>query len=105
MKQYIDFFKNQKTTIEKSCSSLLNSYREKAFKNFQKLGLSTNLENCQHTDIATLLKENLKFHLDLSEPKINPHTIFHCNVPHLISCTQHFVVNGHYLEDYERKEN
>lgn len=104
MKRYIDFFKSQKTTIEKYCNFLLNSYRKKAFEKFQKLGFSTDLENYQHTDIIELLKENSGIYLDFSETKINPHTIFHCNVPHLISCIQHFVVNGYYL-DYEREKN
>lgn len=106
MRRYIDFFKTQKVTIERFCNSLLNSHREKALENFQHLGFPSNVEDhrCTNIDVATLLKENSRLYLDLSGKKINPNTTLYYNVPQLISCIQHFVINGYFLE-HERKKN
>jgi Fe-S cluster assembly protein SufD len=104
MKQYIDFFESQRHKIDESCVPLLNSFREKAFETFQRTGFPAyKSEDYQQTDVAGLLADNFGFYLNRSGVEINPHKVFHCNVPNLHSY-KHFVVNGHFYEE-ENKNN
>jgi Fe-S cluster assembly protein SufD len=99
MQQYIDFFKTYRQQIEKSCTPLLNNFREQAFATFQRTGFPASpSESYPHTDIAALLKDDLGFYLNRSAPDINPHKLFHCNVPNL-NALKHFVVNGHFCRE------
>jgi Fe-S cluster assembly protein SufD len=99
MQQYIDFFKSQRQKINESCGSLLNAPREKAFETFQQLGFPPyQSESYQQTDIAGLLKEDFGFYLNPSGKEINPHKVFHCNVPNL-NAHKRFMVNGHFYEE------
>jgi Fe-S cluster assembly protein SufD len=99
MQQYIDFFRTCRQQIEGSCAPLLNSFREEAFSVFQRTGFPAYpSEDYQHTDIAALLKEDLGFYLNHSGMEINPHKVFHCNVPNL-NAIKHFVINGHFHEE------
>jgi Fe-S cluster assembly protein SufD len=102
MKQYIDFFVSERQKINESCSSLLNSFREKAFETFQRTGFPAyQSEEYQYTDVACLLKDDLGFYLNLLNTGINPHKVFHCNVPNL-NAYKHFVVNGHFFQEPEK---
>ena len=102
MKQYIDFFISERQKIDESCPPLLNSFREKAFETFQRNGFPTyQSEDYQYTDVAGLLKDDLGFYLNLLNPGINPHKVFHCNVPNLNSY-KYFVVNGHFFQEPEK---
>jgi len=104
MKQYIDFFNNYRKEIDKGCSPLLNSYREKAFETFQRTGFPVyKSEDYQHIHVADLLKEDYGFYLNRSGININPHKVFHCDVPNLNS-HKHFVVNGHFYDDEAKKK-
>jgi len=99
MKQYINFFNNNRQKIDASCASLLNSYRNPALKVFERSGFPAHpSEDYPHTDIARLLMPDFGFYLDYQGAKINPHRVFHCNVPNL-GTYKHFVVNGHCYED------
>jgi Fe-S cluster assembly protein SufD len=99
MEQYIDFFKSQRQKIDESCAPLLNSFREKAFETFQRTGFPAyKSEDYQQTDIAGLLKDDFGFYLNHSGAEIDPHKVFHCNVPNLNSY-KHFVVNGYFYEE------
>jgi len=101
MKQYIDFFVSERQKIDEFCSPLLNSYREQAFETFQRMGFPNyQSENYQHTNIASLLKDDFGFYLNLLRSGINPHKVFHCNVPNLDSY-KFFVVNGHFFQESE----
>ena len=104
MKQYIDFFKSQREKIDKSCTPLLNAYRDKALETFERLGFPVyQSENYQQTDISQLLEPDFGFYLDYAGQEINPYEIFHCNVPNL-SSSMHFVVNGHFYKKEEKKD-
>ena len=102
MKQYIDFFISERQKIDETCSPLLNSFREKAFETFQRTNFpSYKSENYQYTDVATLLKDDFGFYLNLLNTGINPHKVFYCNVPNL-NAYKHFVVNGHFFRETEK---
>ena len=102
MKQYIDFFISERQKIDESCSPLLNAFREKAFETFQQTGFPVyQSEDYRYTDIASLLKDDLGFYLNLLKPGINPHKVFFCNVPNL-DAYKYFVVNGHFFQEPEK---
>jgi Fe-S cluster assembly protein SufD len=104
MEQYIDFFNTYRKEIDEGCSPLLNSFREKAFETFQRIGFPAyKSENYQHIDMADLLKEDFGFYLNRSGININPRMVFHCDVPNLNS-HKHFVVNGHFYDDEAKKD-
>ncbi|GHT55048.1 Fe-S cluster assembly protein SufD [Bacteroidia bacterium] len=104
MQQYIDFFNSYRKEIDAGCAPLLNSFREKAFETFQQIGFPAyKSEDYQHINIIDLLKEDFGFYLNRSGININPHRVFHCDVPHLNS-HKHFVVNGHFCEDETQKD-
>jgi Fe-S cluster assembly protein SufD len=99
MQQYIDFYHAQRDKITQSCTPLLNSYREKAAETFGQLGFPAyRSEDYQHTDIARLLAPDFGFYLNYAGPVMNPHHVFHCNVPN-VSSYKHFVVNGHFYQE------
>jgi Fe-S cluster assembly protein SufD len=101
---YIDFFKTYRQKIDESCNPLLNSFREKAFEIFQRTGFPVyKSEDYQQIDITALLKDDFGFYLNHSCPEINPHQVFHCNVPNLNSF-KHFIVNGHFYEEENKKD-
>ena len=102
MKQYIDFFISERQKIDESCSPLLNSFREKAFETFERTGFPAyQSEEYKYTDVAGLLKDDLGFYLNLLNSGIDPHQVFHCNVPNLNSY-KYFVVNGHFFQEQEK---
>jgi Fe-S cluster assembly protein SufD len=99
MKQYIDFFNSCRKEIDEGCSPLLNSFREKAFEAFQRIGFPAyKSENYQHINIPGLLKEDFGYYLNRRGVNINPHRVFHCDIPNLNS-HKHFVVNGHFYDE------
>ena len=101
MKQYIDFFVSERQKIDESCSPLLNSFRGKAFESFRQTGFPAyKSEDYQYTDVAGLLKDDFGFYLNLMNTGINPHNVFHCNVPNL-NAYKYFVVNGHFFREPE----
>lgn len=104
MKQYIDFFNSYRKEIDAGCTSLLNSFREKAFETFQQIGFPAyKSEDYQHINIPDLLKEDFGFYLNRSGININPHKVFHCDVLNLNS-HKHFAVNGHFCDDEAQKD-
>ncbi|MDR2621512.1 MAG: Fe-S cluster assembly protein SufD [Dysgonamonadaceae bacterium] len=104
MEQYIDFFNSCRKEIDEGCSPLLNSFRERAFETFRRMGLPAyKSEDYQHIDMAGLLKKDFGFYLNRSSININPHKVFHCDVPNLNS-HKHFVVNGHFVDDETQKD-
>ncbi|MDR2683102.1 MAG: Fe-S cluster assembly protein SufD [Dysgonamonadaceae bacterium] len=99
MKQYIHFFQTNRQKIDQSCAPLLNASRDAALSRWEEQGFPPCLsEDYRHTDIARLLAPDFGFYLDYPGPAINPHRVFHCNVPNLGS-HKHFVVNGHCYEE------
>ncbi|MDR2691502.1 MAG: SufD family Fe-S cluster assembly protein, partial [Dysgonamonadaceae bacterium] len=99
MGQYIDFFNAYREQIDEGCAPLLNSFRERAFETFRQAGFPA----CRKVDMAGLLTEDFGFYLNRSGININPHRVFHCDVPNLNS-HKHFIVNGHFV-DYEAPED
>lgn len=102
MKQYIDFFKNQRQKIDASCNSLLNTFRDNALAKFEEESFPTyKSEDYQHIDIQELLEPDFGFYLDYKGEEIDPKRIFHCNIPNL-SSNLHFIINGHYYEEEDK---
>jgi Fe-S cluster assembly protein SufD len=94
MKQYIDFFQDNRQKVDASCAPLLNAHRELALKTLEAQGLpSGRSEGYRHTDVARLLEPDFGFYLDPKEPEIHPHQIFRCNIQDF-SSHKHFVING-----------
>ena len=103
MKQYIDFFISERQKIDESYSPLLNSFREKAFDVFRRTGFPAyQSEDYQYTDVAGLLKDDFGFYLNILKTGLDPHKVFHCNVPNLNSY-KYFVVNGHFFHETEKE--
>lgn len=101
MQQYIDFFQENRSKIDESCAPLVNEARGKAFEDFQQKGFPVyKSEDYQHTNIAELLSPDFGFYIGYAGPEVNPHKVFHCNVPNL-STHLHFVVNGQFYKEEE----
>jgi Fe-S cluster assembly protein SufD len=104
MQQYIDFFVSQRSKIDKSCSPLLNAFRDKAFEDFCKYGFpNKQQENYQQTDISALLDADYGFYLDYKGLPFNPFKVYHCNVLHL-DAYKHFVVNGQFYKEEPKND-
>lgn len=103
MKQYIDFFKTQRQLINASASPLVNSFRDAAFTVFENIGFPKyKSEEYQHTNIPNLLEPDFGFYLSQKRVHINPHQVFHCNVPNL-SSSPYFIVNGYFYEENTKR--
>jgi Fe-S cluster assembly protein SufD len=97
MKQYIDFFRKNRSGWENACAPLLNAPREQALETLCREGIPRT-ENYRHTDAARLLAPDFGFYLQLNQEGIRPHEVFRCQVPRL-DAHKHFVVNGHYYDE------
>ena len=103
MKQYIEFFKAEREKIDIACSPLLNAYRDQAFSTFEEKGFPIyKSEDYQHTNIAGLLDSDFGFYLNYKGGRVNPHKVFHCNIPNLSSYL-YFTINGHFFEEETKK--
>jgi len=92
-KAYIDLFKQHAESINRSCSNLLNSKREKAFEVFQNVGFpDSSEEEYLHCDIKEALSIDYGLNINRVHIPINPHDVFSCDVPNL-STKLFFVVN------------
>ena len=99
MQQYIDFYRNQRSAIQKLSTRVLDRYRDQAFEVFQKKGFPVfGSEAYQHTDIPSLLAPDYGFNLAYLNPCIDPYTLFKCNIPNL-STHMHFVINDRFYQD------
>jgi Fe-S cluster assembly protein SufD len=98
-KAYIDLYEQHAKTVGKSCSDLLNSKREAAFKTFQALGFpSVSQEDYRHCDLQETLSIDYGLNINRVKIPINPHDVFSCDVPNL-STKLFFVVNDQFYKN------
>lgn len=91
--QYIDLFSQQKDSICRHSTDVLNLHRESAFGHFQQLGFPTRKqENYRYIDISKFFEPDYGLNLNRLEIPVNPYEVFKCDVPNM-STALYFVVN------------
>lgn len=92
-KQYIDLYNAASGMIKEHSAMVMNSVRDEAFADFQRLGFPTRkVERYKYTDIQKLFEPDYGLNLNRLEIPINPYEVFTCGVPNL-STSLYFVVN------------
>ena len=91
--QYIDLYKSHHESIKKHSASVMNSLRDAAFAQFEKLGFPTvALENYKYTDLKEPLSIDYGLNINRIPIPVNPYDVFKCDVPGIHSYL-YFVVN------------
>ena len=84
--------------IKKHSAAVMNSVRDEAFSDFQRMGFPTRkVERYKYTDIPKLFAPNYGLNLNRLEIPINPYEVFMCGVPNL-STSLYFVVNDTFYD-------
>lgn len=97
-KQYIDLYNAACGMIKKHSAAVMNSVRDEAFSDFQRMGFPTRkVERYKYTDIPKLFAPNYGLNLNRLEIPINPYEVFMCGVPNL-STSLYFVVNDTFYD-------
>lgn len=92
-KQYIDLYNAASGMIKEHSAMVMNSVRDEAFADFQRLGFPTRkVERYKYTDIQKLFEPDYGLNLNRLEILINPYEVFTCGVPNL-STSLYFAVN------------
>ncbi len=92
-KQYIDLYNAASGMIKEHSAMVMNSVRDEAFADFQRLGFPTRkVERYKYTDIQKLFEPDYGLNLNRLEIPINPYEVFTCGVPNL-STSLYFAVN------------
>ena len=90
---YIDLYKSHHESIKKHSASVMNSFRDAAFAQFEKLGFPTvALENYKYTDLKEALSIDYGLNINRIPIPVNPYDVFKCDVPGIHSYL-YFVVN------------
>ncbi len=91
--QYIDLYRQCRTTICEHSSGVMNDVRDEAFGRFTKDGLPTQkVERYKYTDMQGLFAPDYGLNLNRLEIPVDPYRAFRCDVPNL-STSLYFVVN------------
>ncbi|MFA5045820.1 MAG: SufD family Fe-S cluster assembly protein, partial [Paludibacter sp.] len=91
--QYIDLYKEQRESIKKHSSAVMNTSRDESFARFEALGFPTSaLENYKYTDLRETLSVDYGLNINRISVPINPYEVFKCDVPGIHSYL-YFVVN------------
>ncbi len=91
--QYIDLYKSHHESIKKHSASVMNSFRDAAFTQFEKLRFPTvALENYKYTDLKEPLSVDYGLNINRIPIPVNPYDVFKCDVPGIHSYL-YFVVN------------
>lgn len=81
---YIELFKENRETIERNVSSVLNSCRDRALERLQQYGLpSKQLEEYLHTDVSDFFRPDWGMNIGRLPIKTDYTEAFRCNVPNL----------------------
>ena len=90
---YIDLYTAHHESIKKHSASVMNSFRDAAFAQFEKLGFPTvALENYKYTDLKEALSIDYGLNINRIPIPVNPYDVFKCDVPGIHSYL-YFVVN------------
>lgn len=96
--QYIDLYNECRGMIDSHSTALLNSRREQAFVDFQRLGFPTQkLERYKYTDVAKAFAPDYGLNLRHIDIPVDPYEVFRCDVPNL-STSLYFVVNDRFYD-------
>ena len=91
--QYIDLYRQCRTTICEHSGGVMNDVRDEAFGRFTKDGLPTQkVERYKYTDMQGLFAPDYGLNLNRLEIPVDPYRAFRCDVPNL-STSLYFVVN------------
>lgn len=95
--EYIDIFERNRTLIEESSASLLNSVRTAALTKFKVTGFPTvKDEDWRHTHVAKRFAVDYGINLGRVVAKGGRHDIFTCDVPNL-STYRAYIVNDSFV--------
>ena len=96
--QYTSLFSQCRDTINAHSAEPLNSVRDTAAENFQKLGFLTRKEErYKYTNTDQLFAPDLGLNLRRLEIPVDPYEAFRCDVPNL-STSLYFVVNDQFYD-------
>lgn len=97
-KELIEIYRANSDTINKESSGYLNKFRDKAFKDFQKLGIPDQKnEVYKYTNIGQYLKGDHTYDLAPSNYDLNYDDLFKCEVPELDTFLV-LIFNGFYYK-------
>ena len=103
--QYIDLYRETRGQICAHSADALNSVRDKAFADFQRLGFpSRKVERYKYTTIDKLFEPNYGLNINRIEVPVDPYKAFRCDVPNL-STSLYFIVNDQFRQALQPKEN
>lgn len=92
-KQYTDLYRQQRDAICAHSADALNSVRDAAFADFERLGFPTRkVERYKYTDVPALFAPDYGLNLNRIDIPVNPYDAFKCDVPNL-STSLYFVIN------------
>lgn len=93
VKQYIDIFQSSNDLLRAPACSLLNDYRQLAFKQFAESGFPAfGSEDYKYTDVQAAFEPNWGININRFDFPVNPYEVFKCDVPNL-STSLYFMVN------------
>lgn len=96
--QFISFFEEYKSQIEKNSNAILNSFRDEAFMAFSRLGFSSkDADYYRFIDLPTLFNADYGVNVNCLQPTFNPYQKFHCDVPGINSFL-YYVVNDVFVD-------
>lgn len=91
--QFISFFEEYKSLIEKHSNPVLNAFRNEAFDAFSRLGFSSkDADYYRFLDLQSLFATDYGMNINQLKPTFNPYQKFHCDVPGIKSWL-YYVVN------------
>ncbi|WP_455095258.1 Fe-S cluster assembly protein SufD [Prevotella koreensis] len=96
--QYIDLYRQSADLIKAYSTDVMNSLRDEAFGDFQRLGFPTKkVERYKYTDIPSLFEPDYGLNLKRLGISVNPYDAFRCDVPNL-STSLYFVLNDGFYD-------
>lgn len=91
--QYIELFQECRQMLAKHSCTLLDAFRDEAFRTFKRLGLPNRKEErYKYTDAQEAFAPNYGLNLNRLEIPVNPYDVFKCDVPNM-STLLYFMVN------------
>ena len=80
----INLFRQHTNVLESGSGKILNTYRDQAFRDFDRLGIpTTRTEAYRYTPLDKYLEGNYDMELNANPFKIDLQDIFKCNIPEL----------------------
>lgn len=96
--QFISFFEEYKSLIEKHSNPVLNAFRNEAFDAFSRLGFSSkDADYYRFLDLQSLFATDYGMNINQLKPTFSPYQKFHCDVPGINSWL-YYVVNDVFVD-------